>query len=76
MDGWSEVLRIPSSVFATDNYNNPTTIVNITSLQFDSVQNFIWCGDSRGYTRSFTWIICNKFFIWEFTTLSLYEIPY
>ncbi|KAF6062794.1 Ubiquitin carboxyl-terminal hydrolase family protein [Candida albicans] len=54
MDGWSEVLRIPSSVFATDNYNNPTTIVNITSLQFDSVQNFIWCGDSRGYTRSFT----------------------
>lgn len=54
MDGWSEVLRIPSSVFATDNYNNPTKIANITSLQFDSVQNFIWCGDSRGYTRSFT----------------------
>ncbi|CAX45153.1 pab1p-dependent poly(a)-nuclease, putative [Candida dubliniensis CD36] len=54
MDGWSEVLRIPSNVFATDNFNNPTTIANITSLQFDSVQNFIWCGDSKGYTRSFT----------------------
>ncbi|KAL6449506.1 PAN2 PAN2-PAN3 deadenylation complex catalytic subunit PAN2 [Candida maltosa Xu316] len=57
MDGWSEILRIPSSVFASDNFNNPIPTQassSIASLNFDSVQNIIWCGDSRGYTRSFS----------------------
>ncbi|RCK60381.1 PAB-dependent poly(A)-specific ribonuclease subunit PAN2 [Candida viswanathii] len=55
MDGWSEILRLPPSLFATDNFNNPLPKnALISSLQFDSAQNFIWCGDSSGYTRSFT----------------------
>lgn len=55
MDGWSEILRLPPNLFATDNFNNPLPKrALISSLLFDSAQNFIWCGDSSGYTRSFT----------------------
>lgn len=55
MDGWNEILRLPLNLFATDNFNNPLPKRSlISSLQFDSTLNFIWCGDSNGYTRSFT----------------------
>lgn len=36
------------------NPNNQVEQPSVTSLLFDDTQNIIWCGDSAGYTRSFT----------------------
>lgn len=55
MDGWTEISRIAAT---TQPPKGPSPHIHepasITSLKFDSVQNLIWCGDSFGYTRSFT----------------------
>lgn len=53
MDSWSELSRIAATSSPATSSNN-AEIPEISTLQFDSVQNLIWCGDSHGYARSFT----------------------
>ncbi|KAK6455616.1 ubiquitin carboxyl-terminal hydrolase-domain-containing protein [Scheffersomyces xylosifermentans] len=53
MDGWTEIARIAATASPK---TGPSMLEapNITSLKFDTAQNLLWCGDSSGYTRSFT----------------------
>lgn len=64
MDSWSEITRLGSSVtttsisdpnnFGKDHNNQAGSQSSISTLLFDANQNVLWCGDSVGYTRSFT----------------------
>lgn len=48
----SQVARIPATAH-TNSAPQPET-AQITALLFDHTQNLIWCGDSAGYSSSFT----------------------
>lgn len=52
MDGWNEISRIPLTSWS--NGRPLADAPGISSLMFDSTQNLIWCGDSNGYSSSFT----------------------
>lgn len=47
-----QVARIPATAHTTG--APPPETPQITSLLFDHTQNLIWCGDSAGYSSSFT----------------------
>lgn len=65
MDSWSEITRLRSGITTTTS-SDPNNFSNdhisnggggqsaISTMMFDSTQNLLWCGDSLGYTRSFT----------------------
>lgn len=42
------------SITGLGSYTRESNRSNITSLNFDNQYNLLWCGDSNGYTRSFT----------------------